>query len=143
MTSSAWLRAPTARPLHIDMETPMKRILAASALVALAAFATFPAVAATTTATTTTKTVAAKPAPMKVAAATPAKPVVLTFKLIDANHDGKISYDELKKYFPKLTKAEFAKADTDKSGFLNKAELAAFVKSQQPPKAPMSMTKAK
>ena len=79
---------------------------------------------------------------MKVAAATtPAKPVVLSFKLIDANHDGKISSDELKKYFPKLTKDEFAKADADKSGFLNKAELAAFVKSQQPPKAPM--TKAK
>jgi len=114
----------------------MKRILAASALVAIAAFATFPAVAATTT-TTTTKTVTAKapakPAPAKVAA-TPAKPVVLTFKLIDANHDGKISFEELKKYFPKLTKAEFAKADTDKSGFLNKAELAAFVKSQQPAK---------
>jgi len=120
----------------------MKRILAASALVALAAFATFPAVAATTT-TTTTKTVTAKAAPVKVAAATtPAKPVVLTFKLIDANHDGKISYTELKKYFPKVTKDEFAKADTDKSGFLNKAELAAFVKSQQPPKAPMAMTMA-
>ena len=122
----------------------MKRIIAASALVAFAAFATFPAVAATTT-TTTTKTVTAKApvkvAPVKVAAATPAKPVVLTFKLIDANHDGKISSDELKKYFPKLTKDEFAKADADKSGFLNKAELAAFVKSQQPPKAPM--TKAK
>jgi hypothetical protein len=113
----------------------MKRILAASALVALAAFATFPAVAATTTTTTTKTTTAAKPAPVKVAAATtPAKPVVLTFKLIDANHDGKISYTELKKYFPKLTKAEFAKADTDKSGFLNKAELAAFVASQQPAK---------
>jgi hypothetical protein len=122
----------------------MKRIIAASALVAFAAFATFPAVAATTT-TTTTKTVMAKApvkaAPVKVAAATtPAKPVVLSFKLIDANHDGKISSDELKKYFPKLTKDEFAKADADKSGFLNKAELAAFVKSQQPPKAPMAMT---
>ena len=118
----------------------MKRILAASALVALAAFATFPAVAATTTTTTTTKatTVKApvKAAPVKAAvAATPAKPVVLTFKLIDANHDGKISMEELKKYFPKLTKDEFAKADADKSGFLNKAELAAFVKSQQPAKA--------
>lgn len=119
----------------------MKRILAASALVALAAFATFPAVAAT--ATTTTKTVTAKApvkaapvkvAPVKVAAATPAKPVVLTFKLIDANHDGKISFTELKKYFPKVTKAEFAKADTDKSGFFNKAELAAYVASLQPAK---------
>lgn len=119
----------------------MKRILAASALVAIAAFATLPAVAATTyTAPKATTTAPAKPAP---AATTPAKPVVLSFKLIDANHDGKISYDELKKYFPKVTKAEFAKADADKSGFLNKAELAAFVKSQQPPKAPMSMTKAK
>ena len=122
----------------------MKRIIAASALVAFAAFATFPAVAATTT-TTTTKTVTAKApvkvVPVKVAAATtPAKPVVLSFKLIDANHDGKISSEELKKYFPKLTKEEFAKADADKSGFLNKAELAAFVKSQQPPKA---TTKAK
>jgi Ca2+-binding EF-hand superfamily protein len=114
----------------------MKRIIAASALVALAAFATFPAVAATTT-TTTTKTVTAKApvkaAPVKVAAAATApKTVVVTFKLIDANHDGKISFTELKKYFPKLTKAEFAKADADKSGFLNKVELAAFVKSQQP-----------
>ncbi len=115
----------------------MKRILAASALVALAAFATFPVVAATTT--TTTKTVTAKApvkaAPVKVAAAaTPAKPVVLSFKLIDANHDGKISFTELKKYFPKVTKAEFAKADTDKSGFFNKAELAAYVASLQPAK---------
>jgi len=49
-----------------------------------------------------------------------------------------LSYGPAKKYFPKLTKADFDKADTDKSGGLNRAELAAYVKSQQPPKAPMS-----
>ena len=123
----------------------MNSFLKISALVAVSALVSFPAFAATYTApaATTTKTVA--PAKPVVAAATPAKAVVLTFKLIDANHDGKISYTELKKYFPKLTKADFAKADTDKSGFLNKAELATYVKAQQPPKAPMSsmMTPAK
>ena len=94
----------------------MNSFLKISALVAVSALVSFPAFAATYTApaATTTKTVA----PAKtVAAATPAKPVVLTFKLIDANHDGKISYTELKKYFPKLTKDEFAKVDADKSGF--------------------------
>jgi len=117
----------------IIMETyPMNRILTAAALVAMAALSAAPAFAATTAAPAAKPAMAAaKPA---MAAATPAKPVVLTFKLIDANHDGKISFAELKKYFPKLTKDEFAKADTDKSGFLNKAELAAFVKSQAPAK---------
>ena len=111
----------------------MNRILTAAALVAMAALSAAPAFAAAATTTTAAKPAmaAAKPA---MAAATPAKPVVLTFKLIDADHDGKISYTELKKYFPKLTKADFAKADTDKSGFLNKAELAAFVKSMAPAK---------
>jgi len=121
----------------IIMETyPMNRILTAAALVAMAALSAAPALAATA-ATTAAKPAAAaiaKPVAKVAAAATPAKPVVLTFKLIDANHDGKISFAELKKYFPKLTKDEFAKADTDKSGFLNKAELAAFVKSQAPAK---------
>ena len=111
----------------------MNSFLKISALVAVAAFASFPALAAAPAAPAKPAVVAAKPV-----VATPAKPVVLTFKLIDANHDGKISYTELKKYFPKLTKEEFAKADADKSGFLNKVELAAFVKSQQPPKAPMA-----
>ena len=116
----------------------MNSILKISALVAVAAFASFPALAAAPAAPAKpAAVVAAKPVVAKVAA-TPAKPVVVTFKLIDANHDGKISYTELKKYFPKLTKEEFAKADTDKSGFLNKVELAAFVKSQQPAKAPMA-----
>ena len=125
----------------IDMETLMKRILAASALVALSDLATFPAVAATTTTTTTKTTTAAKPAPV---VSTPAKPIVLSFKLVDANHDGKISYEELKKYFPKLTKTEFTKADTKTLGYLDHAEFAAFVKSQQPPKTPMAaMSKAK
>ena len=121
----------------------MNSFLKISALVAVSALVSFPAFAAaayTAPAATTTKTVA--PAKPVVAAATPAKPVVLTFKLIDANHDGKISYTELKKYFPKLTTADFAKADTDKSGFLNKAELATYVKAQQPAKPPMTMMMA-
>jgi hypothetical protein len=111
----------------------MNRIVTAAALVAIAALTSAPAFAAAAAAAPAAKPamVAAKPA---MAAATPAKPVVLSFKLIDANHDGKISFAELQKYFPKLTKADFAKADTDKSGFLNKAELAAFVKSMAPAK---------
>jgi len=56
---------------------------------------------------------------------------VLSFKLIDANHDGKISYEELKVYFPKLTKAEFAKYDTKHLGYYDHAELAAFFKAQK------------
>jgi hypothetical protein len=120
------------------METEMNRFLTASAIVALAALTAAPAfaAAAVTTPATTKPAMAAKPAP-KMAAATPAKAVVVTFKTIDANHDGKISFDELKKYFPKVTKAEFAASDANKDGFYDHAELAAFVKSQQPAKAPM------
>jgi hypothetical protein len=111
----------------------MKRILTATAIVALAALAAAPALAAT----------AVKPAPkpavhkvvaMKTAAATPAKPKVVTFKTIDANKDGKISYAELKKFWPKLTKAEFAKYDANKDGFYNHTELAAFAKANAPAK---------
>jgi hypothetical protein len=109
------------------MENPMKRILTASMLVAVAAFATAPAFAATTTKATTSTMAAAKPA---VAKSATTKPTVLSFKLIDANHDGKISYDELKKYFPKLTKAEFAKY-AGKDGTLDHAGLAAFFKAQK------------
>ncbi|MDR3474571.1 MAG: hypothetical protein P4M09_23215 [Devosia sp.] len=116
----------------------MNRILTATALVAMAALTAAPALAASTTTTTTTmtKTMTAKPAP-KMAAATPAKPKFVTFKTIDANHDGKISMVELKKYFPKLTKADFAKYDANKDGFYDHAELAAFVKAQQPAKTKM------
>ena len=116
---------------RIIMETyPMNRILIAAALVAVTAFSAAPALAAAaaTTAAKPAAAVAAKPA-----AAAPAT-VTLSFKLVDANKDGKISYAELKKYFPKLTKAEFAKYDTDKSGFLNKAEFAAFAKAMAPAK---------
>ena len=117
----------------------MKRILTAAALVALTAFATAPSFAAA--AATTMKPAAA--APVKMAAATPAKPAKaapLTFKLIDANHDGKISFDELKKYFPKVTKAEFAKY-AGKDGFLDHTGLAAFVKAQTPAPAKPAATK--
>jgi len=110
----------------------MNRILTAAALVAMAALSAAPALAATAATTTAKPAVAAKPV-AKVAAAAPAT-VTLTFKLVDANHDGKISYTELKKYFPKLTKADFAKYDTDKSGFLNKAEFAAFAAAMAPAK---------
>jgi Ca2+-binding EF-hand superfamily protein len=111
----------------------MKRILTATAIVALAAMAAAPALAAT----------AVKPAPkpavhkvvaMKTAAATPAKPTVVTFKTLDANKDGKISYAELKKFWPKLTKAGFAAYDANKDGFYNHAELAAFAKANAPAK---------
>lgn len=101
----------------------MKRILTAAALAALATLTVAPAMAATTT--------TAKPA-KTATATTSTKPTVLTFKQIDANHDGKISYAELKKYFPKLTKAEFAKFDTKKLGYYNHAELAAFAKVMAP-----------
>lgn len=90
----------------------MNAFLKISAFVAVAAFAAFPAVAASTT------------APVhKVATA---KPKVITFKMIDTNHDGKISFVELKKYDHRLTKGEFAKADTNHNGWLDRKELAAF-----------------
>src|SRR6201999_1659978 len=99
----------------------MNRILTAAALVAMAALSTARALAATTTvAKPAAKTAVAKPA-------TPAKPTVVTFKMIDANHDGKISFAELKKYWPSLTKAQFAKF-AGKDGFMTRAELAAFAK---------------
>ena len=124
----------------------MNRTLTASALVALAALMAAPAFAAAAPATTTTKPAMAAMAPAKPVAAPAkpavAKPVVLTFAKIDANHDGKISFDELKKYFPTVTKAEFDKYDADKSGDYNKAELAAFVKGQKPAKAPAAPVKA-
>ncbi len=112
----------------------MNRILTASAIVALAALSAAPAFAATT----------AKPAPKaavhkvvvkkKPVVATPAKPVVVTFKTLDANKDGKISFAELKKYWPKLAKADFAKYDTNKDGFYNHTELAAFAAATAPAK---------
>jgi hypothetical protein len=111
----------------------MNRFLTATALVAIAAFTAAPAFAAAATAAAPAKTVAAKPV-AKPVAATPAKPVVLTFKLIDANHDGKISLTEIQKYWPKTTKADFAKYDTNKDGFFDHAELAAFVKAMAPAK---------
>jgi hypothetical protein len=109
----------------------MKRILTATAIVALAALAAAPALAATAVKP------APKPAVHKVVAKKPvvaATPKVVTFKTIDANHDGKISYAELKKFWPKLTKAEFAKYDANKDGFYNHAELAAFAKANAPAK---------
>jgi len=112
----------------------MKRILTATAIVALAALAAAPALAATAVKS------APKPAVHKVVAkkpvATPvaAKAKVMTFKMIDANHDGKISYSELKKVWPHLTKADFAKYDTNKDGFYNHTELAAFAKANAPAK---------
>jgi len=119
----------------------MKRILTAAALVAMALVAA-PAMAATTTAAKPAATAAAKPAPKMAAATTPAKPTVLTFKLIDANHDGKISYDELKKYFPKLTKADFAKY-AGKDGTIDHAGLAKFFKDQKAAMAPAAATTKK
>ncbi|MDB5561943.1 MAG: hypothetical protein JWN11_1361 [Hyphomicrobiales bacterium] len=121
----------------------MKPILKVSAAVLIAAISTFPAVAATAPAMApAAKTVAAKPAvakaaPAKVAAVAPAKAAPakavakaapLTFKKIDANHDGKVSEAELKAVSPKLTKAEFATADSDKSGALSLAEVAKYFK---------------
>lgn len=101
----------------------MRRFLTASAaLLAVAALTAAPSFAAT----------AAHPAKTAVVAATApvsAKPTVVTFKTIDANHDGKISFAELLKFYPHTTKAEFAKFA--KAGFLNHAELAAFAKAQQ------------
>jgi hypothetical protein len=111
----------------------MKRILTATAIVALAAMAAAPAFAATT-AKPAPKPAVHKVAAMKTPAATPAKPKVLTFRAIDANHDGKISYAELKKVWPKLTKADFAKYDANKDGFYNHAEFAAFAKANAPAK---------
>jgi hypothetical protein len=108
----------------------MKRILTATALVALVAL-TAPSFAATATAAKPAMKPATKTAMMKPAMA-PAKPMVLSFKTIDANHDGKISYAEMKKYWPKLSKADFAKYDADKDGFYNHAELAAFAKAMAP-----------
>ena len=115
----------------------MNRFLTATALVAIAAFTAAPAFAAAATTAAPAKAAVTKPVAKpvaKVAAATPAKPVVLTFKLIDANHDGKISLTEIQKYWPKTTKADFAKYDTNKDGFFDHAELAAFVKAQTPAK---------
>ncbi len=107
----------------------MKRILIATALVAVAAFSVPAFAASTSKPPNPMKVETAKPA----AAATPAtgKAIALSFKQIDANHDGKISYDELKKYNPTLTKDEFAKYDANKDGFYDHTELAAFYKGQQ------------
>jgi hypothetical protein len=118
----------------------MKPILKVSAAVTLAALSAFPAVAATAPAkpaapakTAPVMAAVAKPAPLKVAVAKPAAPVkaapkVLTFKIIDTNHDKKVSFAELGAVVPKLTKAEFAVADTDKSGSLSLKEVATFFK---------------
>lgn len=114
----------------------MNRFLTATALVAMAALTAAPALAATATTTTKTTPTTVKPAP-KAVVAKPAKPTVLTYKLIDANHDGKISLGELQKYFPKLTKAEFAKFDASKDGFYDHVELAAFYKAQNAAPAPV------
>ncbi|HTJ56950.1 MAG TPA: hypothetical protein VL418_05225 [Devosiaceae bacterium] len=117
----------------------MNRILTAAALVAMAALSTAPALAATTTAAKPAATTAvAKPVAKpvaKVAVAKPeaGKPTVVTFKMIDANHDGKISFVELKKYWPTLTKAQFAKF-SGKDGSMSRAQLAAFAKSVAPAK---------
>ena len=40
----------------------------------------------------------------------------------------------MKKVWPKLTKADFAKYDANKDGFYNHAELAAFAKAMAPAK---------
>jgi hypothetical protein len=120
----------------------MNRFLTASAIVALAALTAAPAFAAAAATTTMMAKTAAKPAPKMAAAtpaATPAKPMVVSFKTLDANKDGKLSLAELQKYWPKLTKADFAKYDANKDGFYDHAELAAFAKAMQPAKAPMSM----
>ena len=111
----------------------MKRILTATAIVALAALTAAPVFAAGAAAKPAPKPAVHKMAAMKPAMA-PAKPTVVTFKMIDANHDGKISYAELKKFWPKLTKAEFAKYDANKDGFYSHAELAAFAKANAPAK---------
>lgn len=102
----------------------MHSILKMSAVVAVATAAMFavPVMAAGTMAPATHKT-----APMTHKA--PVKKIVLTFAKIDANHDGKIEYVELKKYFPHLTHKEFARFDHHK-GYLDHAGLAAFFKAQ-------------
>jgi len=123
----------------------MNRFLTASAaLVAIAALSAAPAFAAA--ATTPAKAPVAhvtKAAPAKVAAKPAAKGVVVSFKSLDTNKDGKISLAELQKVWPKLTKATFDKYDANKDGFYNHAELAAYFKSTQAPKTSSMMTSAK
>jgi hypothetical protein len=119
------------------METKkMNRIVTASAILAVAAMTAAPALAATTTAKSA---MTAKPAATaKMATATPAmtaKPKPVTFKQLDANKDGEVSLAELQKVWPQVTKAEFDKFAKKKAGMLDRAELAALVKAQQPAKA--------
>jgi Ca2+-binding EF-hand superfamily protein len=106
----------------------MKRILTATALIALAAMTAAPALAAATTMT------AAAPAKVATAPAATTKAKAVTFKSIDANKDGEISLTELQKVWPQVTKAEFDKFSKKKAGMLDHAELAALVKAQQPAK---------
>jgi hypothetical protein len=120
----------------------MNRILTAAALVAITAFSAAPSFAAAAAATTM-KPAAMAPAKVAMAPAKPAmasKATPLTFKLIDANHDGKITFAELKKYFPKVTKAEFAKF-AGKDGTLDHAGLAAFAAAEKAMMAPMAAAK--
>lgn len=123
----------------------MNRFLTASAaLVAIAALSAAPAFAAAATTTKAPVTHVTKAAPAKVAAKPAAtKGVLVNFKTLDTNKDGKISLAELQKVWPKLTKADFAKFDANKDGFYNHAELAAYFKSIQPPKTSALTSAAK
>lgn len=117
----------------------MNRFFTASALVALAALTAAPALAATTApAAKPAATATAKPAATTKMATTStmaAKPKAVTFKSLDTNKDGEVSLAELQKVWPQITKAEFDKFAKKKPGMLDRAELAALVKSLQPAKA--------
>jgi len=123
----------------------MNRFLTASAaLVAIAALSAAPAFAAAAATAKAPVAHVTKAAPAKVAAKpAAAKGVLVSFKTLDTNKDGKISLAELQKVWPKLTKADFAKYDANKDGFYNHAELAAYFKSTQAPKTSSMMTSAK
>lgn len=115
----------------------MNRFFTASALVALAALTAAPALAATA-APAANPAATAKPAATTKMATTStmaAKPKAVTFKSLDTNKDGEVSLAELQKVWPQITKAEFDKFAKKKPGMLDRAELAALVKSLQPAKA--------
>lgn len=107
----------------------MNRAMKVSAALLLAIMSVSPALAAgtMTKTTTVTKTVTVNKTPAKTPVKAPVKRVV-TFRQLDANHDGKVSYLEMKKFFPKLTKKQFAAADTNKNGSLDRAEVVTFFK---------------
>lgn len=105
----------------MNVVTKVAAAMLLASLTAMPAFAAPPTKAAPSVKT-------AAPIPAVKMAAVPAKRV-LSFRQIDIDHDGKISYAELRRYFPHLSKKEFAADDRNHDGYYERLDLVAFFKS--------------